>query len=111
MVADKPTTDRQSQFGITINNCYIRLPIKQMAWQVPFRILYLGGPKGKNPMTTVESKLQEHINIVESSLVFTLRNHKPALASLIREGQHREANVIGKAVHAQLVILKAAANV
>lgn len=59
---------------------------------------------------TTDTKLQEHIDIVESSLVFTLKNKKPALASLIREGLHREANVLGKAVHAQLVILKAATN-
>jgi len=58
----------------------------------------------------IDSKLQEHIDIVEGSLVFTIKNQKPALAALLREGLFREANVIGKAVHAQLVILKAATN-
>lgn len=55
-----------------------------------------------------DQKLIEHISILESQLVYTLKNHKPAMAALIRLGDHRQAAVVGKAIEHTLNILRAA---
>lgn len=55
-----------------------------------------------------DQKLIEHASILESQLVYTLKNHKPAMAALIRLGDHREAAVVGKAIEHTLNILRAA---
>lgn len=55
-----------------------------------------------------DQKLIEHISILESQLVYTLKNHKPAMAALVRLGDHREAAVVGKAIEHTLSIIRAA---
>lgn len=55
-----------------------------------------------------EQKLIEHVSILESQLVYTLKNHKPAMAALVRLGDHREAAVVGKAIEHTLNIIRAA---
>lgn len=54
-----------------------------------------------------EQKLDEHLAILESQLIYTLKNQKPAMAALVREGMHREAAVVGKSIEHVLQILKA----
>lgn len=54
-----------------------------------------------------DQKLVEHVSILESQLVYTLKNHKPAMAALVRIGEHREAAVAGKAIEHVLQILRA----
>lgn len=53
-----------------------------------------------------EQKLLEHLAILESQLIYTLKNKKPSMAALAREGMHREAAVVGKSIEHVLVILK-----
>lgn len=55
-----------------------------------------------------EQKLSEHLGILESQLIYTLKNNKPAMAALVREGRHREAAVVGKSIEYVLQILKEA---
>jgi len=55
-----------------------------------------------------EQKLSEHLAILESQLIYTLKNKKPAMAALAREGQHREAAVVGKSIEHVLQVLREA---
>jgi hypothetical protein len=55
-----------------------------------------------------EQKLEEHLAILESQLIYTLKNQKPSMASLVREGQHREAAVVGKSIAHILKVMKSA---
>jgi len=55
---------------------------------------------------STEQKLEEHLQILESQLIYTLKNHKPSMAALAREGQHREAAVVGKSIAHILQVMK-----
>jgi hypothetical protein len=57
--------------------------------------------------TADKAKLQEHVEILESQLSWTLKSRSPFLSALAREGQHREAAVAGKAMADAIDIIKA----
>ena len=56
--------------------------------------------------TADKNKLQEHVEILENQLSWTLKNRSPFLSSLAREGQHREAAVAGKAIADAVEIMR-----